>query len=515
MELKDILLAHREEINLKWSNVLHAHYSDNDRYRNEPFENVLAINLDAVDANYAALGDRDFSKLDDFIKLIAKKRFAAGFALSEVQMAFEYYRTITIPIITKELPRDEIAPALERLNNCLAYTVIKFSDYFQSLHEKVLKDYAQNLEREVAKRTKELSESEAKYRVLVEEINDGYFVERKGKIIFANLAFCNMHGYTLAEVINKPYINFVAPEYVSKVTSYYEKDLNGESESEQYAYKRLHKDGSLFPTENKVKRIWYNGDFAWAGICRDITERAKMAERIRESEKLAHIGQLTTSLAHEIRNPLSSIKMSIRMLLKSMDFDGNNKRALEISDREITRLEKILTEMLDFARPIGLAYESASINEIICSSLATMKARIIEKEIKVEESFSKIPAFMMDRDKIEQVMINVLLNAIEVLPVGGIVSIVTRHCQVDHKDVIAVEIADNGPGISPDNLPYIFDPFFSKKKKGTGLGLSNVKKIVEAHGGTITASAASEGFSLCFTIPVRRDDDKEQNSYNR
>jgi len=512
MELKDILLAHREEINLKWSNVVHAHYSGNDHYRQDPFETVLTlnlVNLDAVDANYAALVNRDFSKIDKFIEWIANKRFTAGFALSEVQMAFEYYRTITIPIIMKELPGNKIAPALERLNNCLVYTIIKFSDYFQSLHEKTLKEYAQNLEQEVIKRTKELSESEAKYRVLVEDVSDGYFVEQRGKIIFANPAFCDMHGYPPSEVINTPYIRFVAPEHASMLISSYEKDLNKESEIDQYTYNRLHKDGSFFPTENKIKRIWYEGDYAWAGICRDITERVKMAERISESEKLAYIGQLTTSLAHEIRNPLSSIKMSIRMLLKSMDFDGNNKKTLEISAREITRLEKILTEMLDFSRPIELALESASINEIIYSSLATLKARFIEKEIKVEERFSRIPASMMDGDKIEQVMINVLLNAIEVLPVGGIVSIATRHCQLDHKDVIAVEIADNGPGISPDDQPYIFDPFFSKKKKGTGLGLSNVKKIVEAHGGTITAPAASEGFSLCYTIPVRREDDKE------
>jgi len=505
MELKDILLAHREEININWSHILHAHYGDYDKYRQEPFETVLAINLDAVDANYAAVVNRDFSKIDIFIERIAKKRFSAGFSLSDVQMAFEYYRIITIPMITKELSADKITEALERLNNCLAYTIVKFSDYFQRLHEKALKEYSQNLEKEVIKRTKALSESEAKYRILVEEINDGYFVEKEGRILFANRAFCDMHGYTMPEVINKPYINFVAPEYVSKVKSYYEKELNRESVSEQYAYKRLHKDGSLFPTENKVKRIWYEGGFTWAGICRDITERAKMAERIRESERLAHIGQLTTSLAHEIRNPLSSIKMSIGMLLRSMNFEGDDKKTLEISAREISRLERILTEMLDFARPVNLTFEPFSINELISSSLALLKVTLRERELTVIEKLSKrISPSLMDGEKIEQAIINILLNAIEVLPPGGVISIKTQSRKVDHKSFIIVEISDNGPGVPQEDLPYIFDPFFSKKKKGTGLGLSNVKKIVDAHGGKIDGSAATSGFSLCFSIPVRK-----------
>ncbi|WP_158302990.1 two-component system sensor histidine kinase NtrB [Syntrophus aciditrophicus] len=505
MELKDILLAHRKEINVKWSIVVDKHYCEQG-YRQEPFEDTLAVNLEAVDANYAVLANRDFAPLDDFIEKIARKRFAAGFDLSDVQMAFEYYRTITIPIITKELPQNKMTPALERLNNCLSYTIIKFSDYFQNLHEKALKEHAEHLELEVMKRTKELAELEAKYRVLVEEINDGYFVEKKGRIIFANHAFCDMHGYTPTEVINQPYINFVASEYVSKVTSYFEKDLNRESESEQYAYKRLHKDGSFFPTENKVKRIWYKGDYAWAGICRDITERVKMAERIRESEKLAHIGQLTTSLAHEIRNPLSSIKMSIRMLLKSMDFDGDNKKTLEIADREISHLERILTEMLDFARPVKLCFELLSINQLIYSCLEILKVTIREKEITVIEKLSKrMSPSMMDGNKIEHAIINILLNAIEVLPTGGIISIETHHRKLDHKPFISVEISDNGPGVTSEDLPYIFNPFFSKKKKGTGLGLSNVKKVVDAHGGKIAASATSKGFSISFTIPVRKD----------
>ncbi len=504
MELKEILLAYRQEINLKWSYALHTHYGE--RYSQEPFEEVLAINLEAIDANQAAVAERDFSGLDKFIERIARKRFAGGFTLSDVQMAFEHYRTITLPILTKELPAQELLPALERLNHCLAYTIIKFSDYFQSLHEKALREHAQNLEEEVVKRTKELSESEAKYRVLVEEINDGYFVARNGKIIFANSAFCDMHGYALPEVVHQPYLNFVAPEYVSRVTGCYEKARNQESESEQYTYRRLCKEGRSFPTETRVKHIWYEGDYAWAGICRDITEREKMAERIRESEKLAHIGQLTASLAHEIRNPLSSIKMSIGMLLKSGNFDGDNQKTLEISAREISKLERILTEMLDFARPVKLRFEPCSINELISSCLDILKVTIREKEITVIEKLAKrVSPVLMDGEKIEQAVINILLNAIEVLPPGGVLSIATRSRRLDHRLFISVEFSDNGPGVTPEDLPYIFDPFFSKKKKGTGLGLANVKKVVDAHGGKIAASASPKGFSLSVLIPVRKN----------
>ena len=498
-----VLTKNRDKIIQAWSTALYTRSGE--RYGERPLEELRELTSEATDANYSVLVKNDFTKIDLFIEKITRMRLQSGFALSEVQKAFNLYRTFLIPLLTETLTRGELAPALKKLDACLSHTITRFSDYFQSLHEKQVRDYAQNLEQEVIKRTAELSESEASYRVLVEDINDGYFVSQNGKIVFANRAFCDMHGCTADEVLGRPYIDFVAPGSLPKVQSYAKRRLAHKDAPEQYPLMRLHKDGTPLPTENKVKLILYHGEYATAGICRDITGRVKMEQRIRESESLAHIGQLTTSLAHEIRNPLSSIKMSIQMLLKTMKLAGDNKRTMEISAKEIARLERILAEMLDFARPVKLKLTPASINEIIGSGFEILRPRIEEKNLLVKKILGRLmgQAFL-DREKIEQAVINILLNAIEVLPPGGAILVTTKRGQTE-EPTIRVEISDNGPGMSPDDLPYIFDPFFSSKKKGTGLGLSNVKKIVEAHGGSVTAILRPKGMCLGFTLPLKQE----------
>jgi PAS domain S-box-containing protein len=353
-------------------------------------------------------------------------------------------------------------------------------------------------------RTKELAESESQYRVLIEEINDGYFVNQDGIIVFANGAFCEIHGYAVSEVIGRPYINFIAQESLSEVQKLYEERISKGYADDLYVYFRHHKNGNSLPTENKVKLMTYHGESAVAGICRDITERMEMEGRIRESESLAHIGQLTTSLAHEIRNPLSSVKMNIQILLKNIQFSGNDKRRMEIMASEISRLERILAEMLDFARPLRLNLSSASINEIIDACLEIMDVRVNEKNLVVKKRYSKnIPYTLMDHDKIEQAIINVLLNSVEALKGGGEIKVTTKRVIKDGETII-VEIGDNGPGINLEDLPYVFDPFFSNKRKGTGLGLSNTKKIIEAHGGIVAVAKEKKRGLLCrFSIPVR------------
>jgi signal transduction histidine kinase len=376
MGLEKILAEHREEIIKKWSYALRTKVGE--RYRRRPSRELIALTSEATDANYVILINNDFTKIDHFIEKITKLRLESGFTLSEVQKAFDLYRLIVVPIITQKMKGNELSRALKKLNYCLSYTITRFSDYFQSLHEKAVRDYAQNLKTEVEIRTRQLA----------------------------------------------------------------------------------------------------------------------------ESESLARIGQLTTSLAHELRNPLSSIKMTIQMLLETMNLNGDNKKAVEISAKQISRLERILSEMLDFARPVRLAQEPSSVNEIIRSCLEILDAKIREKRVTVKTSLPvRTPPVLIDREKIEQVVINILLNAIELIPIGGVIWVKTEHKR-EPQSSITVKITDNGPGIDRSDLPYIFDPFFSKKKKGTGLGLWNVKKIVEAHGGSVSAAGRQKGFCISFMLPL-------------
>jgi PAS domain S-box-containing protein len=504
VNLKTILKIYREQIITDWIENLHSGLSE--RYRKRPLDELRITVAAAYDASHAVLIHDDFSKIDCHIGWITKTRLEGGFSLSEVQNAYELYRVLLLPILVKELKGIQLYRAVEQLNRCLFYTITRYSNYFQSLHETEIKEHAVNLEREVDSRTKELAESESKYRVLVEEINDGYFVNQNGNIIFANKAYCDIHGYKPAEVIGRPYLDFIAHESKNEVKELYEDRIANNKQSQNlYMYYRLHKNGTSFPTENKVKLIMYQGKPAVAGICRDITIRMEMERQIRESENLAHIGQLATSLAHEIRNPLSSVKMNIQILLKNVEFNGNDKRRMEIMSSEISRLEKILAEMLDFAKPLRLYLEPTLINDIIETCLDIMDVKIKEKNITVKKKYSKgMARVMIDRDKLEQAIINVLLNSVEALSPGGEIRILTKKVMTNGGS-IRVEITDDGPGIGEEDLPYVFDPFFSNKKKGTGLGLANTKKIIEAHGGWVSISARRQpGTHFALSIPFSK-----------
>ena len=502
MTFLEILKSYREKIVDEWMHRLHTEVSE--RYSSRPVGELFDTVSRANDANCALLIHNDFSKINEHIQWITNLRLDGGFSLSEVQNAYELYRTVLLPVLPNELDERELQDALKRVNNGLFYTITRFSNYFQSLHEKHLRDYAQDLELEVEKRTKQVVESESKYRVLVEEINDGYFVNQEGRIVFANKAFCDLHGYSYQEMLGKSYEDLVASKSLSTVRRLYEKRMVGCDAQDLYIYFRRHKNGSALPTENKVKKIFYQDEYAVAGICRDITERIETEKRIRESERLAHIGKLTTSLAHEIRNPLSSVKINSQIILKNQDFNGNDKRRMEIIVHEISRLERILDEMLDFARPVKLNIEPASIDSVTDNCLEILDARFREKGITVVKRYSRgLPKIPLDYEKMEQALFNVLLNAIEAFSEGGHIEVITKRSRREG-GAVQVEITDDGPGISAEDLPFVFDPFFSNKKKGTGLGLSIMNKIIEAHGGSATvAQRKPNGTRVILTIPVR------------
>jgi len=503
MTLDEILNKYRKSIIIEWVHRLHTEVSP--RYQERPREELFSTVSRAFDAGTAVLLFDDYTLIDAHIEWITRLRLEGGFLLSDVQNAYELYRICLVPILVKEQEGVDLLRAILRLNTFLLYTIKKFSNFFQSLHEKEIRDHAENLSREVEKRTVELTESEAKYRVLVEEINDGYFVNQNGLIVFANQAFGDLHGWPPQELIGKHYTDLVAPNSLPQIKKIYERRTSGEETRDLFVYFRLHKNGSHLPTENKVNKIYYQGEEALAGICRDITQRIETEKRIRESERLAHIGQLTTSLAHEIRNPLSSVKLNSQIILKNTQFSGNDQRRMEIIVQEISRLEKILDEMLDFAKPVRLDLEYASIHSILDACLEIMEARIKEKGLAVTKRYTrKLPRIMMDQEKMEQVALNILLNSVEVLPQGGHLEIVTKKLERDHPSLL-VEISDDGPGISPVDLPFVFDPFYSNKKKGTGLGLFNVKKIIEAHGGTASlVNRKPRGTRVGLTLPLGR-----------
>jgi signal transduction histidine kinase len=240
-------------------------------------------------------------------------------------------------------------------------------------------------------------------------------------------------------------------------------------------------------------------------VQRDITDFKDLEQKFYESQKLAAVGQLSAGIAHEVRNPLSSIKMSLQILEKRMNPQGNDMKRFRIAQREVEHLEKLVSDILVFARPTEPEMTPGDINQFLKYSLNLAEKEIAEKHIRIENRFDdKIPLLPFDSAMLKQAFLNLYLNAIDAMEAKGVLSISSRLLDGDEKSV-SVEISDNGAGIEENVLPHIFNPFFTTKKYGTGLGLSQVKKIVDLHSGTIEiTSERGAGTKVTITLPVKQ-----------
>ena len=240
-------------------------------------------------------------------------------------------------------------------------------------------------------------------------------------------------------------------------------------------------------------------------------ESARLHEDIQESERkvmenkhMATIGQLSANIAHEIRNPLSAIKTNIQILAKNLDLEGFDKRRLEIASGEILRLDRILEDTLDFSAPVKLNSVNHDIREIIDKCILLLSDKIEAANIRmVIKTARTIPPLTMDYEKMQQAILNLILNAIDAMPHGGTLEVITGFSMRLGQKAVRVEIKDSGGGIPLENMGKIFEPFFSTKTKGAGLGLPNVKKIIEAHKGRIqVTSRPHHGVRIRLLFPL-------------
>ena len=502
-DLEAFFRSNREPIIHRWVELLKTDVGE--QYAARPREELIGTVAKAYDAEVDVILRNDYAKINAFIHEITKMRLEAGFLLSDVQKAFELFRRLAIDLLVKETGLQDFYDTIVRMNNCLDYTIHRFSDYFQTMHEKKILKHNRMLEEEIRARTAELMESELNYKTLVEDINDGYFVVREKAIVFANQAFCNIHGFDLQEVLGRSFSDFVAPEDRQKIVGIYKQGLDEHDLPRTFEYRRMTKSKKAFPTEIRSKVTRYDNRIARIGICRDITKRVEMEKKMRESERMAYIGQITTSLSHEIRNPLSAIKMNLQILKKNYQIKGNDQRRIDISTKEVNRLEGILEEVLDFAKPLQIKPDSIAINGIISAALELLDMRFAEAGMDiVTELDPTLPFIQADGEKLVQALINVLLNAMEASSFGSKILIGTRIASPDPGE-IAVVIFDEGCGISKLHAAEIFKPFFTTKSSGTGLGLSNAQRIIAAHGGRIEiANRKAAGAHVTIVLPVGR-----------
>lgn len=238
----------------------------------------------------------------------------------------------------------------------------------------------------------------------------------------------------------------------------------------------------------------------------DIETRQKIEQSMRgvvQAEKLASLGQLAAGVAHEINNPLTNASLVVQRLKQTMQGNGAEQALMEKLDsveRNIDRASLIARELLQFSRQRETDFAPCDINDVIKGALTLLHYKL--ESITVQNSSQKVPEVMGDPVKLEQVFINVLSNAVEAMPEGGSLAVVTTL----RGDRVQVRITDTGPGIPEEHLPRVFDPFFTTKKigVGTGLGLSIAYGIIRQHyGGIHIANKAGRGTTVTVRIPTK------------
>lgn len=233
-------------------------------------------------------------------------------------------------------------------------------------------------------------------------------------------------------------------------------------------------------------------------LFQDVTLVDSLEERLRQNEKLAAVGQLAAGIAHEIRNPLASMSASIEMLRESLvPTRGNeNQRLMDITIREIDRLNELVTEFLDYVKPDRLKMATVDIGQLVLEMVESMQRRKdLPKGVSIRVRAQPGVTATANREKLAQVILNLMLNAVQAIPGSGNVEV---GCRSDNNKTL-IWVEDSGCGMTEVVKRRLFEPFFTTKPKGTGLGLATVYKIVQAHEGTIVATS-EEGKGSRFEI---------------
>lgn len=241
-----------------------------------------------------------------------------------------------------------------------------------------------------------------------------------------------------------------------------------------------------------------------------VQTRERMADanrRLVQHEKLASIGRMAATIAHEIRNPLTSVKLNIQKVAEEEGLAEMVQAHLGLSLEGIDQIERFIKELLNFTRVQELILERWPVDVVVDESLKVIRGTLDQKRIAVERACAPgLPAVLADADKLRQVFLNILRNAQEALEPGGTVRIACDTVDEGGRTLVRIRIADDGPGIPEKDRPNVFEPFYTTKPSGFGLGLANARKIVEQHRGTIAvAEGAGPGCEFVILIPAAEE----------
>ena len=360
-----------------------------------------------------------------------------------------------------------------------------------------LREYAETLQNELAENIELRREIEGLYNYLqsiVKSLPDKiYELDKDGIVNFMSRGLKRSQS----EFKGKHFLEFVAPEDESFVMSKWEEAKKGIYTP--YEIETTRQDGrkvNLLVVTSPVI-----GTDHYILVQRDITEFKNLEKKLYNSQKLAALGQLSAGIAHEVRNPLSSIKMSLQILEKRMNPEGNDLKRFKIAQKEVEHLEELVNNVLVFAKPVDPKIVQVDLAKILEQSISLAEKVIHDKQVTINLEMQEIPLVSVDQAMITDAFLNIIRNAVEAVEEKGTIRIYARSIGSQPPAVLVV-VEDNGCGIEEEDMPHLFNPFFTKKKYGTGLGLSQVSKIVELHQGKIEIiSEKDKGTKVCVTLP--------------
>jgi PAS domain S-box-containing protein len=322
------------------------------------------------------------------------------------------------------------------------------------------------------------------------------------KIIQSNQAITRLLGYHPTEIIELAIQDvLVGPE---DVTASFLDALGHQRVAEQSRVLLHHRDGSPLPVHLRVVPFSDKAHARLLVILRDQSEQQLIEDQTESLAQRALLGEVMAIFAHEVRNPINNISTGVQLVASRLGKENPLYDSLQRVNKECGRLDQLMSDVLFFSRPLELRIEPLELNELMDRILARWKPRFTQTGITCHTAYnSDTPLALADSRTLEQVIVNLITNAVEAMPDGGTISINIEPIEAHSERMVELKIADTGPGIPPDVVDRIFNPFFTTKKDGTGLGLAISRRILVAHKGNIQVeSFADAGTVFAISLPA-------------
>ncbi|CAM4491461.1 multi-sensor signal transduction histidine kinase [Paenibacillus macerans] len=359
-----------------------------------------------------------------------------------------------------------------------------------------------NYTRELTQKNEENRSMKEYLESIISQTADAiHITDIEGRVLLVNPAFESLYGWKSEEIIGS-HLDFIPPfeEEDNRLAWRQEEEAYGKTVSVVTETVRLRKDGSCVEVGISVSPIYdQEGKItAFISISRDMTEHNKMDELLRRSEKLTTVGQLAAGVAHEIRNPLTTLRGFLQMQQQTKTI---NTMHTDVMLAELDRINLIVSEFLILAKPQAVQFQTKDVRFTVGDVVSLLDSEAHLHNIEFEVLFSQQPVFVhCEENQLKQVFINVLKNAMEAMPKGGKIAL---QLEAGQGGQAVLRVIDEGEGIAKERLHKLGEPFYTNKEKGTGLGLMVSQRIIESHRGTmLIESELGKGTVVTITLPL-------------